>query len=139
MPVDLLGPLSLAGIAKDPPLHVLGLHHKHAKGRHDNVVDLGGAVFGGQGDVAYQVINGFIEKQARGEIDHGFAKPAFEPGRFDNTGQYQKGNQVPVGGDELLKNQGNVHGAIILESPGCRHRLCHHTRTGNPCVSDKYC
>lgn len=61
---DLLRPIPLFGVAENPALHVLGFHHKNAVPGDDDVVDLGGAVFRGQGDVLNEVIAGFIEKQS---------------------------------------------------------------------------
>lgn len=84
MSINLLGPLALFGIAKDPAFHVLGFHHKHAITGDDNVVDLGRAVFRGQGDVLDEVITGFIEKQPGGKVNHRFPSFSFEPERFDD-------------------------------------------------------
>ena len=63
---DLLRPIPLFGVAEDPALHVLGFHHEHAVPGNDDVVDLGGAVFGGQGDVLDEVVTGFIEREFGG-------------------------------------------------------------------------
>ena len=62
---------------------------------HDDVVDLGSAVFGGQGDVFDQVVAGFIEKQLRGEVYHGFAGFAFEPGCSQNWQQDEQRYEIP--------------------------------------------
>ncbi len=79
--IDLLGPLTLFGIAKDPAFHVLGFHHEHAISGDDDVIDLGGAVFRGQGDVFDQVVAVFIEEQASGDVNNELSQMAFEPGR----------------------------------------------------------
>ena len=96
--IDLLGPLALFGVAKDPAFHVLGFHHEHAISGDDDVVDLGGAVFRGQGDVLDQVVAGFIEKEFGGKVNHRFASLAFEPRRLDNSHQDEQRNQIPDGG-----------------------------------------
>lgn len=92
MAVDLLGPVTLICPAKDPTPHVLGFHHKHAIARHNNVIDLGGAVFGGQGDVLNEVVAGFIEKKFGGEINDRFPGFTFVPGRFDDRRQDEQRN-----------------------------------------------
>lgn len=56
-----LGQVALFCVTEDPALHVLGFHHKHPVSGNNDVVDLGGAVFGGQGDVLDEVVKGFIE------------------------------------------------------------------------------
>lgn len=60
MAVDCLGPVALFLIAEDPALHVLGFHHKDPVPGNNDVVDLSGAVFGGEGDVFDEVVTGFI-------------------------------------------------------------------------------
>ena len=59
------------------------------------MVDLGSAVFGGQGDVFDQVVTGFIEKQSGGKINHCFPGFTFEPGGFDNRRDDEERYQVP--------------------------------------------
>ena len=94
---DLLRPIPLFGVAEDPALHVLGFHHKDPVLRNDDVVDLGGAVFRGQGDVLDQVVAGFVEKEFGGKVDHRFPSFAFEPGRFDDRRNEEERNQIPDG------------------------------------------
>lgn len=48
----------------------------------NDVVDLGGAVFGEQGDVLYEVVMGFVESKSGGQVNHRFPGFTFEPGRF---------------------------------------------------------
>jgi len=79
--IDLLGPLALFGIAKDPAFHVLGFHHEHAELGDDDVVDLGSAVFRGQGDVLDQVVAVFIEEHTGGEVNNELSQMPFEPAR----------------------------------------------------------
>lgn len=95
MSIDLLSPLALFCIAKDPAFHVLSLHHKYAVPANNDVVDLGGAVFRGQGDVFDQVVTGFIEKEFGRKVNHRFTGFAFEPGRFDDHRQNKQRNQIP--------------------------------------------
>ena len=92
---DPLCPIPLFGVTEDPALHVLGFHHKHPVLGDDYVVDLGGAVFGGQGNVLDEVVTGFIEKEFGGKVYHPFPGSAFEPGRFDDRRHDKQGNQVP--------------------------------------------
>lgn len=92
---DLLRPIPLFCVAEDPALHVLGFHHKHAIAGDNDVIDLGGTVFGGQGDVFYEVVAGFIEKQLCGYVDHGFARLAFKPGRSQNGQQDEQRYEIP--------------------------------------------
>lgn len=92
---DLLRPIALFCVTEDPALHILGFHHKHAIPGDNDVVDLGGAVFGGQGDVLDEVVAGFIEKQLRGEVYHGFAGFAFEPGCSQNWQQDEQRYEIP--------------------------------------------
>lgn len=97
--IDLLRPIPLFGAPEDPPFHVLGFHHEHAVGRDDDVIDLGGAVFGGQGDVADQVVGVLIEKQACREVHQASADPAFELWRLDNAAEDGQRDEVPEGVD----------------------------------------
>ena len=92
---DLLRPIPLFGVTEDPALHVLGFHHEHPVAGHNDVVDLGGTVFGGQGDVFYEVVARFVEKQLSGNVDHGFAGFAFEPGCSQNWQQDEQRYEIP--------------------------------------------
>ncbi len=94
---DLLRPIPLFGVTEDPAFHVLGFHHKDPVLRNDDVVDLGSAVFGGQGDVFDQVVAGFIEKQSGRKVNRRFPGFAFEPGRFDDRRNEEERNQIPDG------------------------------------------
>lgn len=93
--IDLLGPLALFGIANDPAFHVLGFHHKHAVPADDNVINLSGAVFGGQGDVLDEVVASFIEKEFGGKVNYRFPGFAFEPRRLYDHRKDKQGNQIP--------------------------------------------
>jgi len=92
---DLLRPIPLFCVTKDPALHVLGFHHEHPIAGHNDVIDLGGAIFGGQGNVLDEVVAGFVEKQLRGEVDHSFAGFAFEPGCSKNGQQDEQRYEIP--------------------------------------------
>ena len=61
----------------------------------NDVVDLGGAVFSGQGDVLDEVVTGFIEQEFGGEINHCFPGLTFEPGGFYNRRKNEERYQVP--------------------------------------------
>ncbi len=74
-----LGPLALFGAAEDPAFHVLGFHHEHPIRGDDDVVDLGGAVFRGQGDVLDQMVMIFIKEQAGEGVDNELSQVALEP------------------------------------------------------------
>lgn len=97
--IDLLRPIPLFRTSEDPPFHVLGFHHEHAVGRHDDVIDLRSTVFSRQGDVADQVVGVLVEKQARREINEAFADPAFELGRLDDTAKDSQRDEIPEGVD----------------------------------------
>ena len=73
------------------------------------MIDLGGTVFGRQGDVLDQVVAVLVEEQACGGINNELPDLALEPGRLDHTREDGKGNQIPEGGEERLKNRGVVH------------------------------
>ena len=92
---DLLCPIPLFGVSEDPAFHVLGFHHKDPVLRNDDVVDLGSAVFRGQGDVLDQVIAGFIEKQSGGKVNNCLPSLSFEPSRFDDYRNEEERNQIP--------------------------------------------
>jgi len=83
--IDLLGPLALFGIAKDPAFHVLSLHHERAVSGNNDVVDLGGAAFRVQGDVLDQVVTVFVQEQASGNINNELSQMPFEPGRTQDS------------------------------------------------------
>ena len=59
------------------------------------MINLGSAVFRGQGDVLDQVVTGFIESEFSGEINHCFPGFAFEPRGFDNRRDDEERYQVP--------------------------------------------
>lgn len=94
---DLLRPIPLFGVTEDPALHILRFHHKHAVPGDDDVVDLGGALFRGQGDVLDKVVAVFIEKEFGGKINNGFPGFAFEPRRLDNTSEDRQRDQPREG------------------------------------------
>lgn len=83
VPRGFLYPILMIRLAEDPNLRALSFNHKHAVPGEDNVVDLGGAVFRGQGDVLDQVVVVFVEEQASRGVNNEFAQMAFEPGRTE--------------------------------------------------------
>lgn len=66
------------------------------------MVDLGGAVFRGQGDVLDKVVEGLVEYEFGGKINNCFPGFAFEPGRFDDSRENRQRDQVPEGVKEGL-------------------------------------
>ncbi len=60
--VDLLRPLLLICAAENPTFHIFGFHHKHTKAGNDDVINLGGTIFGRYRDVFDQVVIIFIQK-----------------------------------------------------------------------------
>lgn len=63
VPVNLLGPHILLGIAENPAFHILGFDDEHAIARDDDMIDLRGAVLGRQSHVFKQRVDFFIEKE----------------------------------------------------------------------------
>ena len=94
---DLLRPIPLFGVTEDPALHVLRFHHEHPIPGNNDVIDLGGAVFSGQGDVLDEVVTGFVEKEFGGKVNHRLPSLSFEPGRFDDRRNEEERNQIPDG------------------------------------------
>lgn len=103
VPEDFLSPLGLVGTAENPALHVLGFHHKHTEGRDDDVVNLGGTVFGGQGDVANQVVGLPVEKQAGGHVHPALPYPALEPRGFHQGAKDGQREKKPQKSEKGLK------------------------------------
>ena len=79
LPVDLLGPLGLTLVAKDPAFVVLGFDDKDAVAGNDHVVDLGAplAVGAWQVEIVVDLIGGWVER-LEGRLYHALAKPTFE-------------------------------------------------------------
>lgn len=94
---DFLRPVALLFANEDPSLYVLGFHYKHAITGNDDVVDLSGALFRGQGDILDEVVEGFIEKEFYGKISDRFPSFALEPKRFEYSREDQQRDQVPEG------------------------------------------
>lgn len=66
------------------------------------MIDPGGPVSCGQGELSDEVVAGFIEKEFGGEINDRFPGFAFVPGRFENNRQDRQWNQVPEGVDDKV-------------------------------------
>lgn len=60
-PVKPLHPLALLGTAKYPACHVLGFYYKNTEGGHNDMVYLGCASLGGQGDVVNHSVVALIQ------------------------------------------------------------------------------
>jgi NADH-quinone oxidoreductase subunit H len=58
---NLLGPVTLMRAAENPTFHILGFYNENTKLRNQNMVDLCGAVFRGEGGVLDQMVAGFIQ------------------------------------------------------------------------------
>lgn len=74
-------PEPVNGAVKYPPFHVLGFHHEHAVLGNNDLVDLGRAVFRGQGDVLHQMVTVFVEEQATGDVNNDLSQLALQPRR----------------------------------------------------------
>ena len=75
-----LGPLGLFLTPENPPLVVLRLDNEDAVARSDDVVDLGRAVAGVQGDVVDGAIRLLVQEQFARQASHGLANHAFQQG-----------------------------------------------------------
>ena len=73
-----LRPFGLALTPEYPALIVLGLDYEYAKARHDNVINLNGAIAGLQSDVVERVVYTGVEKQLGSEAAHRFSDKPFE-------------------------------------------------------------
>lgn len=73
------------------------------------MVDLRGAIFGGESNVLDQMVVGFIEKQAGGEVYQKLAILALEPGRFDDTRDNDSGYKLPESRIQRLERRAEVH------------------------------
>lgn len=93
--IELLGPALVGWIAKYPPLDVLGLDHKQPEARDDHMIDLGSALRGRQGHVLEQVVLPLVEKEPDAQVDKCLPNNPLEPGRFDQGGNQQQGQQIP--------------------------------------------
>lgn len=79
---NLLGPLALVGTAEDPAGVVLGFDDEDAGGGDQDVVNLGGAIGGWQGDVVEQEV-GTVQSVADGFGNQGFAEILAVPTPLD--------------------------------------------------------
>ena len=73
-----LRPFGLVLTAEYPALIVLGLDYEYAKARHDNVVNLNGAITGLQSYVVERVVDTGVEKQLCSEAAHRFSDQPLE-------------------------------------------------------------
>jgi len=81
LPIDLLGPLALFFVTKDPAFVVFCFDHEDAEWGNDDVVELGGALAIGTREV--EVVEGAIGfgiKLCQALGDGAFAEPAFKAG-----------------------------------------------------------
>lgn len=76
--IQRLRPLGLLRVAEDPAFHVLRFDHEDAEARDDDVVDLGGAVGGGQGDVVDVDAHLAVQRDFLGKCQQAFAHPSLE-------------------------------------------------------------
>lgn len=78
--VYLLRPLGLIFTTENPPRHILGLKHENPEWRNNHMVDLGGAVQGGQGDVVNFMVDLLVQQKPGKEANLQFAEPSFAQG-----------------------------------------------------------
>lgn len=79
--IDLLSPLTLLRVSKNPATIVFGFDNEDSERRDDHVIDLGGSGFGGMWkiEIVKELVLCGIEF-AQAAVDHFFSKPAFEDG-----------------------------------------------------------
>lgn len=107
--VELLRPLRLLLAAEDPAAHVLGLQHEDAVAGEEDVVDLGGAVRGIQGDVVQAVVGLPVELPVGEEPDEEFADIAFAEGGFEQADEDHQRDEPGEGGPDLGDERCEVH------------------------------
>lgn len=107
--VELLRPLGLLFAAEDPAAHVLGLQHEDAVAGEEDVVDLGGAVRGIQGDVVQALVGLPAELQVGEEPDEEFADIAFAEGGFEQADEDHQRDEPGEGGPDLGDERCEVH------------------------------
>lgn len=78
------------------------------------MVDLGGAVGGGEGDVVQALVGLPVQLPGGEEPDEAFADIALAPGGLEQAEQQHGGNQPGHRAEEGLKQGGGVH-ALFLE------------------------
>jgi len=107
--VELLRPLGLLFAAEDPAVHILCFQHENTVHRDENVVDLGGAVRGVQGDVVQAAIGLLVQVQV-GEVAYKqLAEVALYTWRLECEKQDDEGDE-PAQGDPVLGDDGcEVH------------------------------
>ncbi|MNE56884.1 hypothetical protein D3C80_1518230 [compost metagenome] len=107
--VELLRPLGLLFAAEDPAVHILRFQHENTVHRDENVVDLGGAVRGVQGDVVQAAIGLLVQVQV-GEVAYKqLAEVALYTWRLECEKQDDEGDE-PAQGDPVLGDDGcEVH------------------------------
>lgn len=91
----------------------------------NDVVDLSGAIFGGQGDVLDQVVALLVEEQTCGGINKELPYLPLEPGRFEDARENDERDKVPEGVEKRLKNRGVVHPSSLIESTQVRFISLH--------------
>lgn len=95
--LELLVPMPLYGIARNPAFSLVHFNHEHAIRGNDDLLNQRSAVSRGQGDVLNEEVTGFIEKQSGRKVNQRFPSLAFEPGRFDDRRNEEERNQIPDG------------------------------------------
>ena len=112
--VELLRPLRLLLAAEDPAAHVLGFQHEDAEGREEYVVDLGGAVRGGQGDVVQAAVGLLVQLPMGEQPYQEFADLTLGPRRLEQADQQHGGDQPGYGVEDRAEDDAVIH-AIFLE------------------------
>ena len=107
--IELLGPALVGWIAKYPPLDVLGFDDKQPEARDDHMIDLGSALRGWQRHILEQVVLPLVEKKPDAQVDKCLPNHPLEPGRFEQGGNQQQGQQIPELAQQNRNNGCEVH------------------------------
>ena len=101
---NLLRPLTLLFRAKNPALVVLGLQHKNAMGRKNQMVNLRAATTHcGQGDVVQVHIDQWVQTLRNQPLHRPLSPPALEARRAQNAHQHHENQRQPQIQKQALK------------------------------------
>lgn len=92
---DLLCPLFLMFFTKNPTLHILCFDNEYAETRNKDMVNLGCAVQGGEGDIMKGMVDLGREEEFCRKPDQGFPEHSFEPGRTQEAEEEHKWDEPP--------------------------------------------
>ena len=106
---EFLRPLGLLFAAEDPAAHVLGLQHEDAVAGEEDVVDLGGAVGGGEGDVVQAVVGLPVQLPVGEEPDEAFTDIALAQGGLEQADEDHQRDEPGEGGPGLCNERCEIH------------------------------